>query len=86
MKERPTGQGGKKMAKYFELQQTNGNSTFVVLVADPIVESGSIRATIVGTVNGFSDFLEHNFTKCEPTDIIAIGNVICREVKNPFAE
>lgn len=42
MKERPTGQGGKKMVKYFELQQVNGNSTFVALVVDPIVESGSI--------------------------------------------
>lgn len=86
MKERPTGQGGKKMAKYFELQQTNGNNTFIALVVDPIVEIGSIRATQVGKLNGFSDDGEYTFIKCEPADIIAIGNVICREVKNPFAE
>lgn len=74
------------MAKYFKLQQTNGNSTTVVIVVDPIVESGSIRATLVGKLNGFSDDGEYTFIKCEPADIIAIGNVICTEVKNPFAE
>ena len=86
MKERPTGQGGKKMVKYFELQQTNGNSTTVVIVVDPVIENGSIRATLVGKLNGFSDDGEYTFIKCEPADIIAIGNVICTEVKNPFAE
>mgnify|MGYP006901933909 FL=1 len=86
MKERPTGQGGKKMVKYFELQQTNGNSTTVVIVVDPVIENGSIRATLVGKLNGFSDDGECTFIKCEPADIIAIGNVICTEVKNPFAE
>lgn len=74
------------MAKYFKLQQTNGNSTTVVIVVDPVIENGSIRATLVGKLNGFSDDGECTFIKCEPADIIAIGNVICTEVKNPFAE
>lgn len=74
------------MAKYFELQQTNGNSTFVVLVVDPIVENGAIRATKVGNLNGFSDYLEYTFVKCEPAEIIVIGNTICTEIENPFAE
>jgi len=74
------------MAKYFKLQQTNGNSTTVVIVVDPVIENGSIRATLVGKLNGFSDDGEYTFIKCEPADIIAIGNVICTEVKNPFAE
>ena len=56
------------------------------IVVDPVIENGSIRATLVGKLNGFSDDGEYTFIKCEPADIIAIGNVICTEVKNPFAE
>lgn len=86
MKERPTGQGGKKMAKYFELQQATGTGTFIAIVTDPIVENGTIRATKVGNLNGFSEDLKYTFVKCESAEIIVIGNAICTEIKNPFAE
>lgn len=74
------------MVKYFELQQTNGNSTFVALVVDPIVESGSIRATKVGELDEISNSGKLIYRYCEPAEIIVIGNSICTEIKNPFAE
>lgn len=74
------------MAKYFELQQSNGNRTTVTLVVNPIVENGSIRATKVGKLSEFSDDVECKFIQYEPADIIAIGNVICTEIKKTFAE
>lgn len=86
MKERPTGQGGKKMAKYFKLQQTNGNSTTVVIVVDPVIENGSIRATKVGELDEISNSGKLIYRYCEPAEIIVIGNSICTEIKNPFAE
>ena len=75
------------MAKYFELQQAMGTGTAIALIINPVVENGSLRATRVGKLNGFSDDGGFTFIKCEPVDIIAIGNIICTEIKNnPFDE
>lgn len=74
------------MKKYFQLQQTSENGTFAVLVVNPIAKNGAIRATKVGNLNGFSDDLGCTFVKCEPAEIIVIGNAICTEIENPFAE
>lgn len=74
------------MAKYFKLQQTNGNSTTVVIVVDPVIENGSIWATKVGELDEISNSGKLIYRYCEPAEIIVIGNSICTEIKNPFAE
>lgn len=74
------------MAKYYEITRYDGSSTASVLITRPEVKNGAIYATQVGEWDGNENNEKNMFCHCEPSDIIVIGNAMCRGRKNPFSD
>lgn len=81
--------------KYFELSQTlatgNGSVTYSVLVINPEIANGGIKATVVGKSDGKQYFYEgeteyvYMYKHVAPHDILMVGSARCEErVDEPF--